>query len=123
MVLIRSGADERFSEDPAFPNLGLSLELEAFQWLLDQGVRVIGCDAESLDGPLPPMLEQARAGRREALYPLHYAGREREFALIEKMDLSKLPRPTGFKVAAMPIKLERTGGAWTRAVALFKKDG
>jgi len=61
-----------------------------------------------------------RAGDTSSLYPIHYAGRDREFCLVEKMDLSKLPRPNGFKVAAFPIKLERSGASWTRAVALLK---
>ncbi len=56
--------------------------------------------------------------RSEAFFPVHYAGREREFCLIHKLHLAGLPRPTGFKVVAFPIKMEGCGGAWTRAVAL-----
>jgi kynurenine formamidase len=118
IVLIRTGAAERFSDDPNFANLSVRLELDAFRWLLDQGVRVIGCDAESLDGPVGPMVEALRAGKKENFFPIHYAGREREFCLIHKMDLRSLPCTHGFKVVAFPIKLERCGAAWTRAVAL-----
>ncbi|MCH7566946.1 MAG: cyclase family protein [Nitrospirae bacterium] len=118
IVLIRTGAAAHFATDPAFPDLSLALERKAFSWLLDQGVRVIGCDAESLDGPVAPMLEALRAGRHGDFFPIHYAGREREFCLIHKMNLSGLPRPHGFKVAAFPVKLESCGAAWTRAVAL-----
>jgi len=95
---------------------------EALCWLLDAGVRAIGCDAESLEGPVAPMLEALRAGRPEQFFPLHYAGRDRPFCFIEKMDLSGLTRPTGFKVAAFPIKLERCGAAWTRAVAFVEVE-
>ena len=116
--MIRTGAADHFATDPAFPDLSLALERKAFSWLLDQGVRVIGCDAESLDGPVAPMLEALRAGRHGDFFPIHYAGREREFCLIHKMNLSGLPRPHGFKVAAFPVKLESCGAAWTRAVAL-----
>ncbi len=122
IVLIRSGAGDHFTNDPAFADLGLALDLEAFCWLLDQGVRVIGCDQESLEGPVGPMIELLRGGDAPALYPIHYAGREREFCLIEKMDLSSLRQATGFKVAAFPIKLERSGASWTRAVALVRKE-
>jgi kynurenine formamidase len=121
IVLIRTGAGDHFADDPAFPELGNAVDLDAFTWLLDQGVRVVGCDQESLEGPLGPMVEALRAGDRSALYPIHYLGREREFCLIEKMDLGGLPRPTGFKVAAFPIKLERSGASWTRAVAIMPK--
>jgi kynurenine formamidase len=118
IVLIRTGAGDHFYDDPNFPDLSIRLELEALHWLLDRGIRVIGCDAESLDGPVDPMVEAVRAGKKEKIFPIHYAGRQREFCLIHKMDLSALPRAHGFKVAAFPIKLERCGGAWTRAVAL-----
>ena len=120
IVLIRTGAGDHFADDPAFPDLGNAVDLDAFCWLLDQGVRVVGCDQESLEGPLGPMVKALRAGDTSSLYPIHYAGRDREFCLVEKMDLSKLPRPNGFKVAAFPIKLERSGASWTRAVALLK---
>ncbi len=118
IVLIRTGAAEQFKNDPNFTDLSIRLELDAFRWLLDQGVRVIGCDSESLDGPITPMIEALRAGRKERFYPIHQMGREREFCLIHKMDLSGLRATHGFKLAALPIKLERCGAAWTRAVAL-----
>jgi cyclase len=82
---------------------------------------VIGCDSESLDGPVAPMIEALRAGKKDQFFPIHYAGRAREFCLIHKMDLSSLQCTHGFKVAAFPIKLERCGAAWTRAVALVPK--
>lgn len=124
IVLVRTGAGDHFADDPAFPDLGHAVDLDAFSWLLDQGVRVVGCDQESLEGPAGPMVEALRAGDAAALYPIHYAGHDREFCLIEKMDLSKLSRSTGFKVAAFPIKLERSGASWARAVALMpKQDG
>ena len=118
IVLVRTGADAHFEDDPTFVDQGAALEREALGWLLDQGVRVVGTDAETLDGPLAPMLEALRAGNPDAFYPVQYAGREREFCLIPKMDLRGLSRPHGFKVVAFPIKLEGASAAWTRAVAL-----
>ena len=119
IVLIRTGAAEHFGDDPNFVDLSIRLELDAFLWLLDQGVRVIGCDSELLDGPITPMVEALRAGVKDQFFPIHYAGRVREFCLIHKMDLSSLPSTHGFKVVAFPIKLERCSAAWTRAVALL----
>lgn len=118
IVLIRTGASDSFADDPAFADLASALEPSALFWLLDQGIKVVGCDAESLDGPVQPMVEALRAGKRENFFPIHYAGREREFCLIQKMDLRALPRTHGFKIAAFPIKLEGCGAAWARAVAL-----
>jgi kynurenine formamidase len=121
IVLIRTGAAAHFSDDPNFADRSIGLELDAFRWLLDQGVRVIGCDSESIDGPIAPMLDALRAGRKDRFYPIHYAGREHSFCLIHKMDLGSLSVAHGFKVAAFPIKLERCSAAWTRAVALVAK--
>jgi kynurenine formamidase len=95
------------------------MDVDAFAWLLDQGVRAVGCDSESLDGPLQPMVEALRGGGQEAFYPIHYLGRQRDFCLIEKMDLGGLTRPSGFKIAAFPIKLEGCSASWARAVALL----
>lgn len=121
IVLIRTGAGDCFADDPRFTERGMALEPAAFLWLLDQGIRVVGCDQEWLDGPLQPMIEALRSGRREKFFPIHYFGREHEFALIHKMDLHGLARPHGFKIAAFPIKLEGCGAAWTRAVAFVAK--
>jgi len=118
IVLIRTGAAEHFADDPNFAELSIRLERNAFLWFLDQGIRVIGCDSESLDGPIAPMVEALKDGRKDQFFPIHYAGREREFCLIHKMDLSSLRASQGFKVVALPIKLERCGASWTRAVAL-----
>jgi kynurenine formamidase len=119
IVLIRTGAGDFFADDPGFADLSVALEPKALFWLLDQGIKVVGCDAESLDGPTQTMVEALRSGKAANFFPIHYAAREREFSLIHKMDLSGLPQPTGFKVAAFPIKLEGCGAAWTRAVALM----
>ena len=121
IVLIRTGAAEHFTDDPNFSDLSIRLERNALLWLLDQGIRVIGCDCESLDGPVTPMVEALRAGKKDQFFPIHYTGREREFCLIHKMDLSSLPCTHGFKVVAFPIKLERCSAGWTRAVALVPR--
>ena len=67
------------------------------------------------------MIDALRGGKKEQFYPIHYAGRGREFCLIHKMDLSSLQCTHGFKVVAFPIKLERCGASWTRAVALVPR--
>jgi kynurenine formamidase len=118
IVLIRTGAADHFAGDPAFADLSPALAREAFLWLLDQGVRLIGCDAESLDGPVGPMAEALKSGKQENFFPVHYAGRDREFCLVHKLNLSGLPGARGFKVAAFPVKIEGCGASWTRAVAL-----
>jgi kynurenine formamidase len=50
-------------------------------------------------------------------------GREKEYAQIEKLcDLGRLPRPHGFTVLALPVKVERASGGWARVVAVFEAE-
>ena len=120
IVLIRTGSSRAFYDDPGFANLAPRLERGALDWLLDQGVRVIGSDCENIDGPVHAMFESLGHGDQASFFPVHYAGRQREFCLIAKMNLDNLTHSHGFKVAAFPIKLEGCAAAWTRAVALVK---
>lgn len=120
IVLLRTGAARFFVDDPAFVDLAPRLERTALDWILDQGVRVIGSDCETIDGPVRAMFRALADGNQASFFPIHYAGRERRFCLIAKMNLEALPQGHGFKLAAFPIKLEGCGAAWTRAVALVR---
>ena len=52
------------------------------------------------------------------------SGRNREYCQIEKLFEPRpaLPRPHGFQVLALPVKLERASGAWARVVALCPEN-
>jgi cyclase len=119
IVMFRTGADERFDGDPAYPASGRGLTRDALVWLVEQGVKVIGTDAESLDRPLPDMLSDARIGNTDSFFPVHRAAREFEHCQLLKLgNLSALPMPTGYYIWAPPIKIEGAGSGWVRAVAL-----
>lgn len=119
IVLIRTGAEEEFEKNPRFWEYGSGLVRESVMWILDQGVKVVGTDAFTLDIPIPLMVEELRKGNRGAFFPVHYAGRDKEYLHIEKLsNLKSLSKPHGFKVAAFPIKVEGGTGGWTRAVAI-----
>jgi cyclase len=65
------------------------------------------------------MAEEARAGDDARLWESHKFGADEEYLQIEKLsNLSALPRPFGFEVLALPIRLERASGAWARVIAL-----
>ena len=122
IVMLRTGAEDHFDADPKFPDYGSGLSKESLFWLLDQGIRVIGTDAESLDRPLSMMLEDAKGRGASALFPVHMAAREREHCQVLKLyNLKSLPRPTGFQVFMAPVKIEGAGSGWARAVAFIKK--
>ncbi|MFC9173881.1 cyclase family protein [Streptomyces sp. NPDC057107] len=119
IVLLRTGAS-RFSGTPAYFTDFTGLDGSATHYLLDHGVRVIGTDAFSLDAPFRHMIEHyQRTGEAGALWPAHFAGRDREYCQIERLaNLESLPAPTGFDVSCFPVKIAGAGAGWARAVAL-----
>ncbi len=118
IVLLRTGAEEHFDTNPHFAECGTGLSRDALLWLLGQGVRVVGTDAERLDRPVSAMLEDFRRGDRSALFPAHMAAREHEHCQVLKLyNLKALPRPTDFSVLLAPIKIQGAGSGWVRAVA------
>jgi kynurenine formamidase len=122
IVMLRTGAEDHFDTDPKFPDYGAGLSRESLFWLLDQGIKVIGTDAESLDRPLSVMLEDSKRRGFSALFPVHLAAREREHCQVLKLyNLKSLPRPTGFQALIAPVKIEGAGSGWARAVAFVKK--
>ena len=122
IVLIQTGADKHW-DTPDYLASQSGLGLPATKWILDRGVRVIGIDAWGLDRPAAKMAEAYRAGDRDALWPSHFYGREREYLQIEKLaNLDKLPRPTGFTVCAFPVMFRGASAGWTRAVAIIEDE-
>ena len=122
IVLIYTGCDAVI-DSAEYLNAHPGLDAEAVHWLCDHKVKVIGIDAYGLDRPFKQMADETRAGIKGSLFPAHLAGREREYLQIEKLcNLGSLPRPTGFQVSCLPVKLEGATGGWTRAVALVPEE-
>ena len=116
IVLVMTGTDSR---EPGYEQRHPGLRVDATEFLVDSGVRLIGIDAWGLDRPFELMLEDARAGRAQ-FWESHLLGRRKEYCQIERLsNLDALPRPTGFLVSAFPVKLERASAGWARVVAIF----
>ncbi len=118
IVLLWTGADRRLSRTAYFEQPGLGRD--GVLWLVEQGVRVIGIDAYTLDRPFASMAaDYRRSGDGRFIWPAHFAGITREYCQIEKLaNLDQLPRPTGFLVSCLPVKIRSASAAWCRAVAL-----
>ena len=116
IVLLWTATDLR---QPGYENRHPGLRVDATEFLVDGGVRLIGIDAWGLDRPFGVMAEDARAGRAQ-FWESHLLGRHKEYCQIERLaNLDSLPRPTGFTIAAFPVKLERASAGWARVVAIF----
>jgi len=86
-------------------------------WLWKQGIRVFGIDAPTVEVPVEVMLKTG------ALWPVHRLMREIDLYHIENLiNLDKIPKPYGFKVSALPIKLIGASAAPIRAIAIVE-DG
>lgn len=118
IVLLQTGADKRMGSADYFAQPGLGRE--GTLWLVEQGVKVIGIDAYTLDRPFANMVADfRRTGDGRYIWPAHFAGITREYCQIEKLaNLDLLPSPHGFYVSCLPVKIYRASAAWCRAVAL-----
>lgn len=122
IVLIQTGADKRLDSKAYFDQPGLGRE--GTLWLVEQGVKVIGIDAYTLDRPFGSMIaDYRRTGDGRYIWPSHFAGITKEYCQIEKLaNLDQIPRPHGFWVACLPVKIARASAGWCRAVALVPPE-
>jgi kynurenine formamidase len=121
IVLLQTGADQRLDSPAYFAQPGLGRD--GTLWLIEQGVRVIGIDAYTLDRPFANMVaDYKRTGDGRFIWPAHFAGIEREYCQIEKLaNLDRIPRPHGFMVSCLPVKIEGASAGWCRAVAIINE--
>jgi kynurenine formamidase len=118
IVLLHTGADRRLDTPAYFAQPGLGRE--GVLYLVEQGVKVIGIDAYTLDRPFAAMAaDYRRTGDGRFIWPAHFAGLTREYCQIEKLaNLDRVPRPHGFYVSCLPVKIKGASAGWCRAVAL-----
>jgi len=117
IVMLWSGCDRNLGSAEYFEQPGMTRD--STLWLVDQGIKVIGVDMYGFDRKFQDMADEfARTGDGRCVWEAHFAGITREYCQIEKLvNLDKLPRPTDFKVACFPIKVEGASGGWARPVA------
>ena len=83
---------------------------EATEWMLDQGIKVMGIDAITFDPPIWAMFE------RKKFWEAHRVMARREYYHLENMTNLHLLPPHGFKLSLFPIKWVNTTAAPVRAV-------
>ena len=117
IVMLMTGRDKHLGSPEYFLQPGLTRA--SVLWLCDQGIKVIGIDAYSLDRNFEATTKEFReTGDGKLLWEAHFAGIEREYCQIEKLaNLDQIPRSHGFKVSCLPIKIQDGSGGWCRAVA------
>ncbi len=118
IVLLWTGCDKRIEGREYFAQPGL--DDKSTLWLVEQGVKVIGIDAYTLDRPFAAMIADfKKTGDGRHIWPAHIAGNTREYCQIEKLaNLEQIPCSHGFYVSCLPIKIKKASAGWCRAVAL-----
>ncbi|GAC1394414.1 MAG: cyclase family protein [Ktedonobacteraceae bacterium] len=120
IILVRTDTS-KFFKQPGYDMLHAGLRRSATEWLVDQGVRLIGIDAWGIDRPFDVMAQEAKAGESQ-FWESHLLGREKEYCQIEKLtNLDQLPQPFGFTVSAFPVNIRAASAGWSRVVAIFEE--
>ncbi len=119
IVLIKTGRDV-YNGTKDFHKRGTGMSAGATEWLIDQGIKVMGIDAWGWDLPLPYMLKKAKeTGNSELFWEAHLVGKRKEYCHMEQLvNLDALPY-VGFKVAVFPLKIVGASAAPARVVALL----
>lgn len=113
IVLIHTGAgayntEERYRTDHP------GMTAEATLWLIERGVRMMGCDAITFDPPVWAMFET------EHFWEAHRVMWDEEYWHLENlMNLEQIGRSHGFQLCVLPVKWTGTTAAPVRAVAII----
>lgn len=120
IVLIRTDGDKRMGKKEYY-TLGTGVSGEATEWLIDQGVRVMGIDQWGWDRPLAKTAKLARKEKNPNLFwEGHRVGMNKTYCHIEQIvGLNQLPKD-GFKVMAMPLPLEGCSASPIRLIAIIE---
>lgn len=119
IVLIRTDRDQLKGSD--FVNRGTGTSRAATEWLIEQGVKVMGIDQWGFDLPLRYLAKKAKETEDPALFwQAHLVGQQHEYLHMEQLtNLSSLP-PYGFKIAVFPLKVKGASAAPARVVAILE---
>ncbi|MFK7981450.1 MAG: cyclase family protein [Saprospiraceae bacterium] len=121
IVLIRTDRD-KWMGTKEFPDKGTGMSAEATEWLIDQGIKVMGIDQWGWDLPLRYQVAQAKKHKDpSAFWAAHLVGQHKEYCHIEQLTNLKALPPSGFKVAVFPLKIVGASAAPARVVAIFEE--
>ncbi len=122
IVLIMTGRDKLIhKKEYPFSHPGLSRG--SISWLVNNGIKIIGIDAWSIDRPINFMVrDYLKYKDNSYLWPAHLVGRNKEIFHIEQLvNLEALPRFYNFKIVCFPIKVKDASAGWCRVVAIVKE--
>ena len=119
IVLFKTGMD-KFIGTKEYPEHGIGISAEATEWLINQGVVVMGIDQWGFDLPLKYMAKKAKElNNPDFFWQAHRVGAKYEYYHIEQLvNLNKLPA-NNFKICVLPLKIIGASAAPARVIALI----
>lgn len=119
IALIHTGRDA-FQGQADYWKRGTGMSAEATEWLIDEGVKVMGIDQWGWDLPFHVQIKSSReTGNRELFWAGHLVGRHKPYWHMEQLrGLDQLPAH-GFDVAVFPLRLKDASAAPARVVAFL----
>ena len=122
IVLLYTGGDKLLgTQDYVHKYVGCMPD--AVEYLLDQGIKMMGIDTIGLDRPCFGMFKDFLETKDKAkIWPCHFLGRRREYCHMERLgNLGAIPKPFGFTVSCLPVKVRNAGAGWARVVAILNE--
>lgn len=122
IVLIRTGRD-RYAGTREYWKRGTGMSAAATEWLIDQGISVMGIDQWGWDLPFHNQIARSkREARNDLFWEGHRVGQRKPYWHMEQLtNLDALPA-YGFKVCVFPLKLVGASAAPARVVALIEAE-
>ena len=74
IVLIRTDHTTKYLYTPDFEQTHPGMSVDATEWLVDQGIKVMGIDAWGFDIPVSKMTELRRQGNTKDFFGSHFPG-------------------------------------------------
>ena len=112
IVFLWTGA-AAYNDEPRYLTEHPGMVGESAEWLIDQGVQVMGIDAPGFDLPIQEMME------RKDPWPCHRLFQTREYWHIENLcNLDAIPAAHGFTASVLPLHWQGATGTHIRAVAI-----
>jgi kynurenine formamidase len=120
IVLINTGRS-KYNGTKDFPDKGTGMSAQATEWLIEQGIKVMGIDSWGWDVPLKHLIKKAKeTNNPELFWEAHLVGQRKEYCHMEQLvNLDALPTK-GFKVAVFPLKIVGASAAPARVVAMIE---
>ncbi len=119
IVLLNTGGDKTLGT-PEYVDQYVGMGPDALEYILDQGIKMLGIDTIGLDRPCFEMFGEFLSTKdKSKIWPCHFLGRRREYAHMERLgNLSAIPKPYGFMVSCFPVRVKDAGAGWCRAIVI-----